>query len=148
MQLDMSASLFYLVDTLAFTWRKPYLDPDLLPHLYLEKGLSTHQIADHLVCSPSTIKSQLKKLGIPLRLPHQHHGNPSQPRFGSKVRGRKLVEVPIEQSTIELIKQLRLFDFSLREIASALTKMKISTKKKGQAWHPEMVRRILLNIKN
>lgn len=48
-----------------------------------------------------------------------------------------------ESRVIGMIKHLRLEGLTYRKIAEILTEMKIPTKKRGQKWHPEMVRRIL-----
>lgn len=52
----------------------------------------------------------------------------------------------IEQRMIEVISQLRDKGLTLRQIAQVLTDMKIATKCRGKAWHPEMVRRILEHL--
>lgn len=55
--------------------------------------------------------------------------------------GNKLVEHPVEQKTIELIKELREQGFSLRKICKALTRKGLEPQ--GQGWHPQTIKNIL-----
>jgi hypothetical protein len=44
---------------------------------------------------------------------------------------------------MDLVKELRGDGLSFRQIARALSKLRVPTKCKGRRWHPEMVRRVL-----
>ncbi len=117
-----------------------------IQHKYLVEELSVKQIAQEILCSKMAVLNALARFGIPIREPHQHHGNPSQPRYGQKFQKRKLVEHKVEQRVIHGVKQLHEKSLSLRQIAMVLNEMEIVTKNRGKKWHQEMVRRILLNI--
>lgn len=88
----------------------------------------------------------LAEFDIPIREPHQHHGNPSQPRFGQQFRKNILIDYKVEQRIIMVINELREQGFSFRKIAKVLNDMRVATKCDGKAWHPEMIRRIIDNI--
>jgi len=55
------------------------------------------------------------KVGIPLRKPHKHHGNPSQPRYGQrKGRARPVVKHAGEERVISAILDMKAQGLSLR----------------------------------
>lgn len=127
-----------------------YLDPlfknkFFLTQKYVVEGLSARQIALEIFSSKMAVLDALKRFGIPIRQPHQHHGHPSQPRYGQKYQKNKLKEHKTEQRVIRVVRELCEKGLSLRQIAGVLNEMKIVTKGKGKRWHQEMVRRILLN---
>ncbi len=84
-----------------------------------------------------------KDHGIPIRSPHSHHGNPSQPRFGEKLRKGKAVTHMAEKRVVKAVIEMRNDGLSLRQIAAYLDKIGVPTKKQGKKWHPEMVKRII-----
>lgn len=110
---------------------------------YLKKGLSAAQIAKEVASSKTAVFNALRRLKIPIREAHKHHGRASQPRYGKKkVRG-KLNPHHREEQVIGIIEDLRREGLSLRKIAEVLTKMKIPTKCRGRKWHPQMIQRVL-----
>ncbi len=120
-----------------------FKNKNFLTQKYLVEGLSAKQIARIIFSSKMAVLDALARFGIPIRESHYHHGQPSQPRYGKKFRKDKLVEHQVEQRVIGVVKDLHQKGLSLREIARILSEMKIATKCRGKAWHPEMVRRIL-----
>ena len=147
-QSDSSRTFFLKPIILVIT--PYYVDPlfrnkIFLTQKYLIEGLSARQIAREIFSSKMAVLDALADFNIPIREPHKHHGNPSQPRYGQKFKKRKLVEHKIEQRVIQIVKDLHEKGLSLRQIARVLSKMEIATKNRGKRWHPEMIRRILLN---
>jgi|GEM_PF-1188256 len=132
-----------IVDSISFRRPEIWKDKNVLHHHYVVLGLSTKQIADKFLSSKETIRKYLRVYGIPLREKSQHHGNPSQSKFGQKKRRGELLEHKHEQRVIESIKQMKEEGLSLRAIARCLNEMKVPTKCRGKKWHPEMVRRVL-----
>ena len=120
---------------------------DVITRLYAKEGLSAREIAKRFSCSKSTVLKQLKKNGIKIRLRHLPHGRQSQPRFGNKRIHGKITSHKEEMKTVGVIKNLYDKGLSLREICKIMSEMKIPTKNKSRKWHPEMIKRILSNIK-
>ena len=108
--------------------------------------LSARQIAREIFSSKMAVLDALADFGFPIREPHYHHGNPSQPRFGRRFSKDILVDHKVEQKIILVIRELREQGFSFRKIARVLNNMRVATKCNGKAWHPEMIRRIVNNI--
>jgi hypothetical protein len=113
---------------------------------YVVEGLSVRQIAREIFSSKMAVLDALIRFGIPIREPHHHHGNPSQPRFGKRFRKKFLVDDKVEQRVILVVQELRTQGFSLRKIAKILNDMRVATKCDAKSWHPEMIRRIIDNI--
>lgn len=84
--------------------------------------------------------------GIQLREKNKPHGRQSQPRFGQRRVNGQVTEFKKEQKTIQSVKQMWSQGLSLRQIAKNLSALGVATKCNGKKWHPEMVRRILLNL--
>ncbi len=93
--------------------------------------------------SKESIWSALIKSNIFLRDKDQHHGSPSQLKFGVERKALSSVEHKAEQRTVDIVRQMKAEGLSLRGIARYLNQMKVPTKNKGMKWHPEMVRRII-----
>ncbi len=64
------------------------------------------------------------------------------PPYGWRAEGRELVPEPAEQAALALIRELRAAGQSVRSIAAALA-AEGHQAKRGGAWHPETVRRII-----
>jgi hypothetical protein len=132
-----------IVDTVRFREPEVWKSKSVLLHNYVDLGLSTKQIADKYLSSSETIRKYLKLNEIPLRGKSMHHGNPSQVKFGQKIRNGELQDHKQERRVVESIRQMKEEGLSLRAIARCLDEMKVPTKQRGKKWHPEMVRRIL-----
>jgi transposase len=120
-----------------------YRNKFFLTQKYVLEGLSARQISTQLGCSKSAVLEALANFDIEIRAANLPHGHPSQPRFGQRYQKKKLIKHKDEKRVIKVVSRLRQKGLSLREIARILNEMKISTKCRGKAWHPEMVRRIL-----
>ena len=64
------------------------------------------------------------------------------PPLGFRAEGGELVPDPDEQAAVQRIVELRAEGESLRQIAAALTAEGF-TPKRGGAWHPQQVARVL-----
>lgn len=96
--------------------------------------------------SKQSVRKELIKAGIKIRGSSNHHGNPSQVKYGQRKVKQKLVMHKTEQRVIDAVRRMRDEGLSLRAIARCLDDMKIPTKNRGKKLHPEMVKRILNNI--
>jgi len=92
--------------------------------------------------SKSAVRNGLIKHGIEIREKSQHHGNPAQVKYGQRVVQKSLVVHKTEQRTIDTINQMKDEGLSLRAIARCLNQMKVPTKKRGESWYPEMIKRL------
>jgi transposase len=126
-----------------FFWVPAYKDKIFLHEKYVILGLSISQIAAEIFSSRATVRDWLIEFGIAIRKPHQPHGRPSQPKYGTrKVKGQVIPHLA-ERRVIETVRDLSGQGLSLRAIVKVLQKMEVPTKHRGKKWHPEMVRRIL-----
>ena len=132
-----------VIDTIKLFEPQTWKHQSFLQQKYVMEGLSIRQIALEVTSSKEAVRQELLKAKIPLRDKSQHHGNPSQAKFGQRVIKRKLVPHKTEQRIIESIWQMKAEGLSLRAIARCLDQMKIPTKSQGKKWHPEMVKRII-----
>lgn len=139
------SSSIHLIGTTDFFAIPQYKNKFFLTQKYIEEGYSARQIAKEIFSSKSTVTAALAKFDIPIREPHLPHGHLSQPKFGKQIRKGKAVVHLIEQRVIETVRKLKEEGLSLRKIAEVLDQMKVPTKERGKRWHPEMVRRILLD---
>ena len=126
-----------------FLLQPMYRDPILLHQKYVVEGLSIAQIAKQFFFSRDAIRRGLIDAGLTVREPHKPHGRPSQPKYGQKIRSGKASPHLTEQQMIATIRELREQGLTLRKIAKILSDMAVPTKKRGKAWHPEMVSRVL-----
>ena len=115
----------------------------MIKEKYVDKGLSIRQVADELLCSKEAIRNALTSMKVPLRDQNQHHGRPSQPRYGYHYRNGKLVKHLGESRLIIAVQEMRSEGMSLRKIAQFLDQIGVPTKCRGKAWHPQMVKNIL-----
>lgn len=143
-----SATRTFLLKPICLGITPFYIDPlfknkIFLTQKYVVEGLSARQIAQEIFSSKTAVLEALARFGISIRKPHQHHGNPSQPRYGKRFQKKQLVDYKVEENIASIIKDLNAQGFSLRKIAKMLNDMSVPTKCRGKGWHPEMVRRVL-----
>ncbi len=141
--VELSTHNSYLTDIITISLRESAIDVDSLRQRYEEKGLSLGQISKETFHSKSTIQSSLKRQGVKLRSPSQHHGNPSQLSFGYRKSGDGVVVHHGEQKIIQIISDYRAEGLTLRAVAKRLNTLRLPTKNGSYAWHPQMVKRIL-----
>lgn len=138
------SSNLYLTDFIEFKHTPLYRNRDVLHQKYVVEKLSIRQIAKEITSSKEAIRANLIRFGIPLREKSKPHGRPAQVPFGMrKVKG-KLVAFKKELNVKEAVLEMRKQGMGLRVIARALSQLKIPTKEKGKAWHPQMVKRLLI----
>lgn len=89
------------------------------------------------------MRNGLIRFGIDPRAAHKPHGRPSQPRFGQRMVHGAAATNQTEQRVIKAILELKAQGMGFRQIARTMTQLKIPTKCRGKAWHPQMVARIL-----
>lgn len=116
----------------------------MIKEKYVKNGLSIRQIATELLCSKEAVRSGLIKEGVELRKPNQHHGRPSQPKYGSQYRNGNLIKHLGEQRVIQTVNEMSDEGMSLRQIARFLDQIGVPTKCKGKKWHPQMVKNIIV----
>jgi hypothetical protein len=133
----------YAPDILKLPDAAPYKDAAFLRQKYVTEGLSIKQISSQIFSSKDAVRRGLIRAGIKIREPHKGHGRVAQPRYGQKLQNGKVAEHLTEKRVVRAILDLRTQGLSLRQIAKFLIQMKVSTKRRGKAWHPEMVKRIL-----
>jgi len=129
-----------IADFVEFRWIPLRQDKSFLHQKYVVEGLSIDQISKLIFSSKESVRSGLLKAGILVREPHK---NPSQIRFGQRKQKGRPVRHLDEERVITAITEMRQEGLSLRQIATFLSKIGVPTKRRGKAWHPEMVKRIL-----
>ena len=132
-----------LVASKEFIYVPLYKNKAFLTQKYVTEGCSVAQIAEEICSSKDAVRNGLIGFGIPIREPRQHHGHPSQPRYGQLMNHGRAVPHLTEQRTVQAISEMHQQGLSLRQIARILTQMKIPTKCRGRSWHPQMVKRVL-----
>lgn len=137
-----------LLDSFGFVHTRLFKNREFLYQKYVSEGLSLAQISEQICSSKEAIRKRLEYFGISVREPHNPHGRPAQPRYGQRLQSGKSVVHQAEQRVIDAILELKVQGMGLRQIARTMTQLGISTKCRGKAWHPQMVSRILENIKH
>ena len=132
-----------IVDSIEFVYVPLFRNPSFLQQKYVVEGLSLTQISEQISSSKEAVRKGLERCGIPVREAHKPHGRPSQLRFDQKFRRGRVDIHKVEQRLIDAARDLQTQGLSLRQIAQTMTRLKIPTKCNGQAWHPQMVKRIL-----
>jgi hypothetical protein len=141
------SSSSYPTDIISFNVVPMYKSASFLHQQYVVNQLSIRQIANLCVSSKEAVRSNLHQFKIPLREKSKPHGRQPQLKFGHKRIKGKLDDHCGEQRVIKVVAQMKDEGLSLRAIARCLDEMKIPTKCRGKKWHPEMVKRALVNIK-
>lgn len=88
-------------------------------------------------------EGRVHTINIEVRERGQHHGNPSQLKYGMKRKAKNSAIHQGEQRTVDTVRQMKEEGLSLRAIARCLNQMKIPTKNRGVKWHPQMISRLL-----
>lgn len=132
-------------DIIKLIERPLYRNKSFVHQKYVVEGLSLAQIASKLFVSKEAVRKALKDFNIPIREAHKPHGRQSQPRYGEKKQLGKTVPHMAEKRVIGAIIEMREDGLTLRQVAAYLDKIGVPTKNRGKKWHPEMVKRILVN---
>ena len=67
------------------------------------------------------------------------------PAYGFEAKGGELVPEPGEQATVDRIRELSQTDMSLRQLCKVLD-AEGHTTKRGKAWNPESLRRVIARL--
>jgi hypothetical protein len=122
----------------------PTLNKTVLHQKYVLEGCSLRQIAHEISSSKTGVRQALIRFGIPLRGQGKNPRRTHAVRFGMRVVKGSVVDYVGELRTIDSILRMKCEGLSNCAIARVLTEMRIPTKQRGQRWHPETVRQILL----
>lgn len=134
------AQLSYSIEFFA---RPRFKDKEFLHQKYCVEGLSLAQIAAEINSSKEAVRKGLRCAGIALRDRGQHHGHPSQQRYGVRiVRGQSIAHKS-ETQAIKAVLKLRSKGLSLRNIAIIMSRSQYYTKKRMKIWHSYIVSKIL-----
>ena len=138
------SSNFYLIIIPEETMLPLYKNRGFVHQKYVVEGLSIKEIASEIFSSKEAVRNALRRFEIPVREAHKpHNGRVSCQKYGTKLRSGRASPHVAEQKMIETIKELRAQGMTLRKVAEILSNMGVPTKKRGNRWHPEMVKRIL-----
>ena len=113
-----------------------YKNHDLLRQKYVEDGLSIKQISRLTASSKDSVRKGLAAAGIAIRQHGRHHGHPSQPQFGKRIKNGRETDFKAEQKVVGVIRELREQKMTLRKIGQALTKLGVQTKAEGKVGTP------------
>ena len=102
----MSSKLYVTVTT-EFKQGRKQLRPEFLHQKYTEEGLSIRQISDLAMSSKKAIRAALHVNNIEVRERGQHHGNPSQLKYGMKRKAKNSVIHQGEQRTVDTVRQMK-----------------------------------------
>jgi IS30 family transposase len=133
------------LDIIEFIHTPPYKDKVFLHEKYVQEGLSLAQISSQICSSKEAVRKGLVRAGIQLRESHQPHGRSAQVRYGERRVKDKPQPHMAEKRVIKTIMDMRAQGMSLRQIAQFLSQIGVPTKCRGKSWHPEMIKRILVN---
>ena len=121
-----------------------YRNEEILRHLYLEKRLSTRQIAREICSARSTVKEALGRFGVPLRPNDEAHRlNKGQLAFGERMINGKVVPHLTEQRVLEQIIKLRRSGKSYGAIVGWLNSQGLPSKNRAGAWDRPTIYKIL-----
>lgn len=127
---------------------KPYplfMDGKLLMEMYVEKRLSTKEIASELKAARSTILKYLKIHCVPLR--RSGVNIRKRPGFGlaygKRIVNRQEIINKREQDAIAKMRDLRSQGFSYWKIADIFNTLRVPTKTGRGQWHARSIQQIL-----
>lgn len=127
-----------------------FKDKAVLSKMYLERRLSTNEIAKKLGAARTTILKYMKLHGIPLR--HTGHSIRKRPgrglAYGRRIVNRTEVVHKRERENINKMRELRAKGFSHWKIADAFNALKVPTKTGRGRWHARSVQQILDGVTN
>ncbi len=135
-----------LTDFIHFRPKPHAIKAGVLRELYLEKGLSSNQIAAELGVCKSAILTRLRAIGVREKAGsktnpenYRHH----EPPYGYRVQDGKLVPNKKELLICRLVIELRTRKgWALAEIASELTKRGYVNRRGAASWHHHSVNQI------
>lgn len=123
-----------------------YRNEEFLRQMFLEKQLSTRQIAREICSARSTVKEALCGFGIPLR-PEEaaRQLNKGQLAFGERMINGKAVRHAAEQRVLARMVELRRSGASYGKITDWLNTKGVPTKNRASKWDRPTVYKVLRN---
>jgi hypothetical protein len=133
----------HYVDIIDFVHTPLWKDKDFLTQKYLVERRSIAQIAAQIVSSRATVRKALIEFGIKTRQRGKPGLRPAQVPYGYRMVDGLMIPHQGEQKVLSVVQKMNAKGLSLRQICEFLTSIGVPTKRRGQRWHPEMVRRLL-----
>ncbi len=133
-----------VVDTIDFNFEQLWKDKHFLHQKYVLEGRSIAQIAAEILSSRAAIRNALIEFGIKRRQRGAPGKRPAQAPYGYRMSNGLMVEYKVEQRILSAVLKMSAQGLALRQICELLSKIGVPTKRRGQRWHPEMIRRILV----
>ena len=131
-------------DTIEFIYEQLWKDKDFLHQKYVLEGRSIAQISEEILSSRAAVRDALIEFGI-ARKPQGKPGlRPAQVPYGYRMSNGLMVPHLGEQRVLSSVRKMADEGLSYRKICEFLTSVGVPTKNRGQRWHPEMVRRLLV----
>lgn len=131
-----------VIDTIDFNFDPLWKDKHFLHQKYVLEGRSIAQIAAEIISSRVAIRNALIEFGIKRRQRGEPGKRPAQVPYGYRISNGLMVEHEGEQRILSAVLKMSARGLTLRQICEFLSKIGVPTKRRGQRWHPEMVRRI------
>lgn len=133
-----------VIDTIDFNFEQLWKDKHFLHQKYVTEGRSIAQIAAQILSSRAAIRNALIEFGIKRRRRGEPGKRPAQVPYGYRMSNGLIVEYEGEQRILSAVLKMSAQGLTLRQICEFLSKIGVPTKRRGQRWHPEMIRRILV----
>ncbi len=131
------------IDTIDFNHSPLWRDKQFLTQKYVVEGRSITQIAAENFSSRAAVWAALVEFGIKRKGQGKPGLRPSQLPYGYRRANGLMVPHLGEQRVIALVKKLIADGMSLRQVCEFLSSVGVPTKRHGQCWQPEMVRRMI-----
>jgi hypothetical protein len=138
-----TASDHQVVDTIDFIHEPLWKDKDFLHQKYVIEGRSIRQISEEILSSRAAVRDRLIEFGIKRKAQGKPGLRPAQVPYGHRLSNGVMVPHLGEQRVLSSVKKMVSNGLSYRKVCEFLTSVGVPTKKRGQRWHPETVRRLL-----
>lgn len=132
-----------VVDTIDFIHEPLWKDKDFLHQKYVIEGRSIRQISEEILSSRAAVRDRLIEFGIKRKAQGKPGLRPAQVPYGYRLSNGMMVPHLGEQRVLASVKKMVGEGLSYRKVCEFLTSVAVPTKKRGQRWHPEMIRRLL-----
>jgi len=130
-------------ETIIFDHSPLWRDKQFLTQKYVVEGRSISQIAAENFSSRAAVWAALVEFGIKRRGQGKPGLRPSQLPYGYRRSDGLMVPHLGEQRIIALVQKLVADGMSLRRVCEFLSSVGVPTKRQGQRWQPEMIRRMI-----
>ena len=153
-QPEYGTNQAYYIDFIQICLAVKFINNDEIRELYLEKGLTTNQIASRFKVSRTVIQCRLRELRITEGVAAHKLNNPQNYRcrvapYGFAVESGKLVPNRLEVKTCRLVVQLvQRQGKSQSEAARELTRLGYKNRSGNAAWDSKTIFNILKRWKD